>query len=305
MLSQLNQALELTETSREWLVYKPLQIAGYIALALVMRLVGHKFIDRVTSGKLRRRSSVSTQEVGPRSPTAGERRVQRARTIGSVFKSVLSILLLVWVVLNIFEIIGINVGPFIASAGIVGLALGFGAQNLVKDFLSGIFMLLEDQYGVGDVVDFGEAIGTVEAVGLRVTTLRDVNGTVWYIRNGEVIRVGNKSQGYAMAVVDIPLKRPVDFQHASDIVEKTALEAVESAPLCDDVLAPPQLLGMESVTPLTVTLRVTVKTRPGRQWAVQRGLNQRILASLAQFDDLTPSPENMALLAQPDILTKQ
>ena len=99
--------------------------------------------------------------------------------------------------------LGVNVAPIIASAGILGIALGFGAQSLVKDFLSGIFMIFEDQYGVGDVVDLGEAIGTVEAVSLRVTRLRDVNGTVWYVRNGEILRVGNMSQNWARTVLDV------------------------------------------------------------------------------------------------------
>ncbi len=99
----------------------------------------------------------------------------------------------------------IDLAPFIAGTSIVGVALGFGAQNIVKDFLSGMFMMLEDQYGVGDVIDFEKASGTVEAVGLRTTRLRDVNGTVWYVRNGEVVRVGNKSQGFAQVVLDVPI----------------------------------------------------------------------------------------------------
>lgn len=297
MLDQLNQALELTETSREWLVYKPLQILGYIALALVLRYVGHKLIDRSTSGKLRVPRIGGQQE---RQSATSQRRSQRTRTIGSVFKSVVSIVLLIWVVLNIFDIVGVNVGPFIASAGIVGLAIGFGAQNLVKDFLSGIFMLLEDQYGVGDVVDFGEANGTVEAVGLRVTTVRDVNGTVWYVRNGEVVRVGNKSQGFAVAVVDVPLKRPVNVLEASELIESTAAEALGDPALAEDVLAPPQMLGVDMVSALTVTLRLTVKVRPGRQWTVKRALNQRIMAALAEFDDINPSPEAAVLLSKAD-----
>src|SRR6185436_20910555 len=109
---------------------------------------------------------------------------------------------------------GVALGPILASAGIVGVAIGFGAQNLVRDFLSGIFMLLEDQYGVGDVVDLGEAVGTVETVGLRVTTIRDVNGTLWYCRNGEIVRVGNMSQGYAVAVVDLPIAHAANVQRA-------------------------------------------------------------------------------------------
>ena len=125
---------------------------------------------------------------------------------------------------------GVNLGPILASAGIVGLALGFGAQNLVRDFLSGMFMLLEDQYGVGDIVDLGEASGTVEAVGLRITTLRDIDGTVWYVRNGEILRVGNKSQGYAVAVVDLPRRaHSADIDEATEIAGRVAAERVAEA----------------------------------------------------------------------------
>jgi small-conductance mechanosensitive channel len=287
VLSPLNEAFELTETSRQWLIYKPLEMAGYIALALVLRFIGHRLIDRLTSGRLRRRSAVLHERAAESARSSvSERRAQRAKTIGSVFKSVVSIVLLVWVVLNVLQIVGVNVAPFIASAGIVGLALGFGAQNLVKDFLAGIFMLLEDQYGVGDIVDFGQANGTVEAVGLRVTTLRDANGTVWYLRNGEVVRVGNKSQGFAIAVVDLPLARPANVIKATAVAERTAKEAVSSGKLAEDVLDAPQMLGVDSVSAETVTLRLTVKVRPGRQWSVQRALNQRILDALSELDEV-------------------
>ena len=116
---------------------------------------------------------------------------------------------------------GVALGPILASAGIVGVALGFGAQNLVRDFLSGMFMLLEDQYGVGDIVDLGAANGTVEAVGLRITTVRDGNGTVWYVRNGEILRVGNKSQGYAVAVADLPLAHDADIGRAAEVAGRS------------------------------------------------------------------------------------
>ena len=122
---------------------------------------------------------------------------------------------------------GVDLAPILASAGIVGVAIGFGAQNLVKDFLSGMFMMLEDQYGVGDIVDLGQASGTVEAVGLRITTLRDVNGTVWYVRNGEILRVGNKSQGFAVAVVDVPVAHGTDVAEASEAAARVAQERVE------------------------------------------------------------------------------
>src|SRR5207302_1124117 len=143
------------------------------------------------------------------------RRAQRAATVGSVLKSAVSFTLLVIATLSILSELEVNLAPFIAGTSIVGVAVGFGAQNIVKDFLSGMFMMLEDQYGVGDVIDFEKASGTVEAVGLRTTRLRDVNGTVWYVRNGEVVRVGNKSQGFARVVLDIPIAAGDDVEAAT------------------------------------------------------------------------------------------
>ena len=223
-------------------------------------------------------------------PVVHERRRQRAATMGSVLRSVTSMLVLTLAVIYALGVLGLNVAPLIASAGIVGVALGFGAQNLVRDFLSGVFMILEDQYGVGDIVDLGEASGVVETVGLRVTALRDINGTLWYCRNGEVLRVGNKSQGFAVAVIDLPLAHTTDVDDASDIAAEVATAAVAQEPMATDVLAAPEILGVDKVTADTVTLRITVKVRPGRQWAVQRALNQRILDAFDERDIRPPYP---------------
>ncbi|MBY6412113.1 mechanosensitive ion channel family protein [Rhodococcus sp. BP-252] len=304
-----SRAFELTETGRDWLVDRPLQIAGYVALAIVLRLVLHKLIDRFTrrsssdSSKpplllrpLRERAATSLQGT-----ILSERRRQRATTIGSVMKSGVSVVILTWFVLSVLDVVGVNVAPFIASAGIVGVALGFGAQNLVRDFLSGIFMLLEDQYGVGDVVDLGEAIGTVESVGLRVTTVRDVNGTVWYCRNGEVLRVGNMSQGFAVAVLDLPVAHTANVDEACEVAEKAALDVVESNVFEEDLLGAPEMLGVNAVSADTVTIRITVKTRPGRQWAVQRGMHREILQAFENAGVRAPYPEGRAGGFVPDL----
>ncbi|HEY3607679.1 MAG TPA: mechanosensitive ion channel family protein, partial [Pseudonocardiaceae bacterium] len=216
-----------------------------------------------------------------------DRRSQRARTIGSVLQSITSFVVWGIAVVLVLGDLGFNLTPIIASAGVIGVAVGFGAQNLVKDFLSGIFMLLEDQYGVGDVVDLGEATGTVESVGLRVTTVRDYAGTVWYVRNGEVQRVGNSSQGFAVAVVDVPLGYATDVNRALRLLEEVAGTATGEAPIVDDVLEPPKVLGVQGMTTENITLRLTVKVRPARQWATQRELRRRIMAV---FDEAGIAP---------------
>jgi len=275
--------------SAGWLIEKPVQILLILLVAFIMRFLAKRVIDRLTTiprgngGKI----PALLRPLRDRAPdmlgnAVVERRRQRATTIGSVLKSMSTFLIYGLAFVLILGELGLNLGPIIASAGVVGVAIGFGAQNLVRDFLSGIFMMLEDQYGVGDVVDLGGATGTVEAVGLRITTLRDVKGTVWYMRNGEVLRVGNSSQGFAVAVVDVPLSYSVDVDRATALLAEAASAAAESAELTDLVLEPPEVLGVESVTPEGIQLRLTVKVRPGKQWTVQRALRAKIMTALEE-----------------------
>ncbi|ATD70869.1 MULTISPECIES: mechanosensitive ion channel family protein [Gordonia] len=285
-----NLAFEWTDTNREWLIENPIRIAAYILLALVVRYAIHRVIDRATrprsrdGGRTRGASLIrgfrSKTPTTERSAQIAARRAQRAATIGSVLKSTVSIVLLVWVVLSVLSVLGVNIAPFIASAGIVGLAIGFGAQNLVRDFVSGVFMLLEDQYGVGDIVDLGEAIGEVETVGLRVTTLRDIDGTLWYVRNGEIARVGNMSQEFAVARVDVPVAPGADIDKAQRVAAEAARLAVEQDDT--DILGAIEMLGVQEVSSEKVVLRLTVKTMPNGQWAVQRRLRRVILQAFVE-----------------------
>ncbi|HEY2696147.1 MAG TPA: mechanosensitive ion channel family protein [Pseudonocardiaceae bacterium] len=272
-------------TNWDWLVAKPFKIAVILVLAFIIRILVHRMIKRLTSGDGNGRRPAILRPLRERAPQSSsalltERRGQRAKTIGSVLTSIVSFV--VWGIAFVLVLgeFGLDLTPIIASAGVIGVAVGFGAQNLVKDFLSGMFMLLEDQYGVGDVVDLGQASGTVESVGLRITTVRDVAGTVWYVRNGEVSRVGNSSQGFAVAVVDIPVGYATDVNEALNLLGSIAEQAVQEKPLVTDVLETPQVLGVQGMTHDAITLRLTVKVRPARQWATQRELRRRIMAAL-------------------------
>jgi moderate conductance mechanosensitive channel len=204
------------------------------------------------------------------------RRVQRAETMGSLLKSVTSILIFTVTAITAIAEVGYPVGPLIASAGVAGVALGFGAQSLVKDFLSGIFMIFEDQYGVGDVVDLGEATGTVESVGLRVTRLRDVAGTVWYVRNGEILRVGNQSQNWARTVLDIPVALDQDLTRVQEVLRDVAHDLWDDDDYRHVIIEEPSVWGIQDLTPNWVVVRVTLKTAPLEQWAVAREMRQRV-----------------------------
>ncbi|MDQ3761369.1 MAG: mechanosensitive ion channel family protein [Actinomycetota bacterium] len=282
-----------------------LRILLILGLAVLIRLMAHRAINRLTQVTAEGPPPGLLQPLRERAPESwrgtgmlSKRRSQRTRTIGSVLRSGTTFVVYGVAFTLVLGELGINLGPIIASAGILGIALGFGAQNLVKDFLSGMFMLVEDQYGVGDVVDLGEASGTVEAVGLRVTTVRDTNGTVWYVRNGEVLRVGNSSQGYSVAVVDLPIGHDADIPASTELAGRTAVElTAEGGSVAPDVLEPPEVLGVESISPGGVTLRITTKVRAGRQWAVQRALLAGIKEAFA--DAGIPPPSPVGLTAPP------
>ncbi len=255
----------------------PLAVVGLIVGGLVVRWLLFRVIDRIVR---RTEDGVLPDRMAALSTTDPSRRVQRARTMGSLLKSIISGVT--------FAVVGtmilsefVNIAPIIASAGIAGVALGFGAQSLVKDFLSGIFMIFEDQYGVGDVVDAGEATGTVEAVGLRVTRLRDGNGTVWYVRNGEILRVGNMSQSWARTVLDIAVSYTEDIDRAKAVLEQVADDLWHDPEYKSLVIAEPQV-WVEDLGADRVTMRVVLKTAPMEQWRVARELRARIKTT---FDD--------------------
>ncbi len=180
----------------------------------------------------------------------------------------------------VLEELSFNLAPLLASAGILGLAVGFGAQSLVKDLLGGLFMLLEDQYGVGDTVDLGEATGMVESVGLRITTVRDGRGVLWYIRNGEIIRVGNKSQGWAMLLIDMPIGF-ADAEEATEVLRAAAATVYADPVLAEHFVEPPEVLGVETVTVEGTVIRTVAKTTADGQYVVGRELRRRLTEALA------------------------
>jgi moderate conductance mechanosensitive channel len=275
-----------------WIIEIPIRIVVIILVALIIRALLHRTITRAVrplhAGDLPRilrpfKERAENSALLASTGLLSERRNQRAATIASVLKSAVSFLVLVIAFLLVLSELDINLAPFIAGTSIVGVALGFGAQNVVKDFLSGMFMMLEDQYGVGDVIDFEKATGTVEAVGLRTTRLRDVNGTVWYVRNGEVVRVGNKSQGYAQVVLDIPIDAYADIDRASAAMLSVAQEMRAEEAWSGVFLGAPDVQGVESMTLEETVIRLVAKVRPAEQWRTPRALRRRIRERLERL----------------------
>jgi small conductance mechanosensitive channel len=282
-------------TSTEWLaklvdflVARPLKILLIVVLAWVLAKITRRLIRRFTaqlagsaqSGRIRQaRSHTPSVLLSQQQPSL--RAAARAETISQILRSLSNAVIYTFAFVYVLAELGLQLGPLIAGAGIAGVALGFGAQSLVRDFLSGIFMLMEDQYGVGDIIDAGEAVGTVEAVSLRTTRIRDVNGTVWHVPNGEIHRVGNKSQQWARALLDILVAHDTDVDRANAVLKEVADRVTSQEPLVSDVLEEPEVWGVENLAPEGITLRLVVKTRPGAQWTVMRALRIAIQEAFA------------------------
>ncbi len=279
------------------LVAVPFHILLIVVLAFVLRSLLHRaitrLIDRAANGSvpvvLRPLTDKAKATVVESSPLLSERRRQRTETIGSVLRSVASFAVFTVAFTMVLGELGLDLGPILASAGILGVAVGFGAQNLIKDFLTGIFMILEDQYGVGDAIDAGEASGVVEAVGLRTTRLRSVDGTVWHIRNGEIIRVGNMSQGWSRALLDISVVHDTDVAAASAAIKRVADGVWHDEEFGESVLEEPEVWGVESVGLEGMAIRLVVKTAPLEQWKVARELRRRLKAAFDEAGIQVPS----------------
>ncbi|HEX4734957.1 MAG TPA: mechanosensitive ion channel family protein [Thermoleophilaceae bacterium] len=266
----------------DFVVGAPLRIAVILVAAAVVNRLARRGVKRglakLGHGGLRERLGgrpllADTDEITPRS-------AQRVQALSTVLRSVVSFV--IWIVAGfmVLDQIGINLGPLLAGAGILGVAIGFGSQSLVKDFLAGIFILVEDQFGVGDTVDLGEAVGVVEVVSLRTTRLRAVDGTVWHVPNGEIARVGNKSQHWSRALLDIQVAYTTDLEEARRVIKDVADAIWEENP--ETILEEPELWGVENLGAHGIDIRLVVKTRPSEQWNVSRLIRERIKA---EFDN--------------------
>ncbi|MFD8911602.1 mechanosensitive ion channel family protein [Streptomyces sp. NPDC059575] len=292
------------------LVEVPLRIALIVVVLGVIRWVAQRAITRVVQRVL----EPGGEEGAPRRPRSGrgaavllrdrsrasQRREQRARTIGSVLGSVVTIVLALLGTAMILDQVGIALGPLLASAGVVGLAIGFGAQSLVADYLSGLLIMFEDQYGVGDTVDLGEAVGEVEHVGLRLTHVRDLNGGLWHIRNGEVLRVRNDSQDWARAVLDVAVAYDANLDTVYQVLEDTGRALRQDPAFADLLLENPSVWGVQSLDADGVVVRLAVKTVPLQQWGVTRELRRRVKEALDAAGIDIPFPQRTIWLRNED-----
>lgn len=285
--------------TQDLLVQRPLKILLIVVIALVLSWLFKRVISRATRHGIESKPLLSRGDTEDSFQARSQeaRRQQRMKTLGNVGRSVAAIVIWVWAALAILDQLGVNVAPLIASAGVVGVAIGFGAQSLVKDFFTGMFVLIENQFGVGDTIQVGDVVGEVEQMTLRITTLRDMDGTLWYVRNGDIDLVGNYSDHFSVARLQIPVSLLADPDEVSRMIEHAAAEACKDPEIHDVVMAAPEMLGPSEFNPNYVSFRLTVKTMPGHQWAVARHLNHRILAALRKAD-VVLAPMDSVLVQQ-------
>jgi moderate conductance mechanosensitive channel len=261
-------------------IAKPLRIALVVLLAWLVARVLRRVVTRGAT-HLRDAPRVSpfvgaTTGAELLDDLARQRHAQRVDTLSAVLRNAVTILVWLVATLVILSDLGVDMAPLLASAGVATVVIGFGAQQVVRDYLAGLFMLMEDQYGVGDVIDMGEATGTVEWVSLRVTRLRDVEGVVWWVPNGQVTRVGNQSQQWSRALLDVAVAPDTDINRATQVIQQTADEMWHDAEWSGRLLDRPEVWGVEDIGVGGILIRLVVKTVPLAQWEVSRELRARL-----------------------------
>lgn len=288
---------ELSDTESGWhkLAVSAVVLVGALLLRGILLFVIRRVVTRIVNGAKKKQNFEDTQAL-LMSPLAAVRIVQRTRTLGSVFSNIVTAVMVILVVLVLFTtLVPEATGAFALITAALGAGLGFGAQNIVKDVLSGLFMVSEDQLGVGDVVDLGPATGVVEGVGIRITQVRDVNGTLWFVRNGEILRVGNMSQGWARVIIDLAVPYDVDLDGVQERVLATARDMAANSKWKPRILEKPEIWGIESISGEAIVLRLVVKTASASKDDVARELRARLKRSLDEAGVKLPALNSIIL----------
>lgn len=276
--------MALTLVWPDTLISLSIVIVGGLLLNMVLRRLITAWVrssiaraERIAAGGLPEPLKLLGRAAG----LANERAEQRATTIGAMLRSVVGFLVTTVVILTAMSIIGIPMEPLLASAGVGGIAIAFGAQSLIKDFISGVFMMLEDQYGVGDLINTGDVTGTVEDVSLRITKLRDLSGQVWYVRNGEILRVGNQSQGWSTGVIDVPVSYDENPERVIGILKTVCADLWAEDEWRDILIEEPMVAGVNDISGGTMTMRIFAKCKTNQHWPVERELKGRAMQKMA------------------------
>lgn len=295
----------------DWFLDRPLRIVFIVALAWfvsrILRKVVRSFAAEVAERTVRPRASdepdnrvMRTMSRIAQDEDQRARSQKRAITLGAMLESLVGIIIWTTAALLVLGEIGVSLGPLIASAGIAGIAIGFGAQSIVRDFLAGFFVIIEDQYGVGDVIDAGEATGKVEEIGFRTTRIRDVSGVLWTVPNGVMQRVGNYSQIWSMSIFDMEVAYDTDIDHAMAVMKRVLDIAWKEDHEPATIIEEPQVQGVQAFGPNAIVIRAAVKTDPAEQWAVARLIRARMKKAFDEEGIVIPFEQRTVWLRDND-----
>lgn len=270
-------------------------IVGALLLSWILKLVIRRVVDRIVNGA-KGKANVDDTQALERSPLASIRLVQRTRTLGSILQNVVNVTIVIVALLLIIGVLAPSaLGSLTLLTAAIGAGLGFGAQNIVKDVLNGIFIVAEDQVGIGDVVDLGLATGIVEYVSVRITTVRDVNGTLWYVRNGEITRIGNMSMGWSRVIVDLALPVDTDVDEVEAAMMETMKELAKDPKWRTRIIEKPEVWGLESISGDALVIRLVMKTRTNAKDDVGRELRMRIMKTIEAMGLALPQLNSIVL----------
>jgi moderate conductance mechanosensitive channel len=271
----------LLSTTIDWIITRPLAAIVILLVAFILnrwvRRAATALITRVTVPPA---IAVGALELVGVTPAVDQRAQSRARTLSAVARATVSAFIWTIATLMVLGLFHINLGPLLAGAGIAGIAVGLGAQSLVRDCIAGFFILLEDQCGVGDEIDTGTVTGTVESLTLRLTQVRSADGTLWSLANGTLARVGNKNRNWSQGTVDILVGHDTNLDRAIELAHDAALEACAAPAVAEVILEPPSILGIERIDVNGTVMRISVRTKPGQQGPVLREIRLAVKRSL-------------------------
>jgi moderate conductance mechanosensitive channel len=270
----------MIESVFHWALGSGLRIVFIILIAYLLKVISKRFVNRIERGTAKsERMNLSEAEL------------KRMQTIGHIITWTINTLIIVVSAMMILQEFGVKMGPILASAGIVGVAFGFGAQYLVRDVITGFFIILENQYRIGDVVTIGDASGTVEEITLRVTTLRDADGTVHYIPHGEIKTVSNQTRQFARINMNIGISYNSNIDHVKDVVNKVGKQISQDKLWKESILEAPSFLRIHAFDSSSVIIKIIGTTKPQEQWAVAGELRKRLKESFDAEGIEMPYPQ--------------
>ena len=276
----LDMSIEISEV---WILAAKIigLIIGFLLVTKIVRSLMHRTIVRI----LRLRD-------GGQGESNFDRRIsQRADALTAISNSIITTFITILAFLIFLDLINVNLAPLLAGASVVGVAIGFGAQTLVKDFIAGISNLAEDQYGVGDVIDVGEAVGVVESVTLKSTRIRSLDGTLWHIPNGAIERVANKSQEWSRMVLDVSVAYKSDLKYVERTIAEILQEYATLPDVKDKLIDAPELLGVERLADSSIDFRIVARVQAGKQWEMARSLRMLVKERFDEADIEFPFPQ--------------